>query len=243
MLLTFLGTGAADWNGTDEKGECRRFTSTLLDRRILIDVTKTVLDGIKDSSLITDVFFTHSHRDHFDMEALKALAPCRAYAHESWANEIEAEGVEVIPLQVGQAVETSGYTFLPMPSNHSTPKENEITLHYLVEYENKRLLYATDGAWLLNAEHRLIGSKTLSAVVFDATIGDIREGDWRIFEHNSLDMVRLMVKTLQKTGRLAEGAPVFLTHMARTLHPSQAEIERNAEAPLLACFDGMEAQI
>ena len=79
--------------------------------------------------------------------------------------------------------------------------------------------------------------------MFDATIGDGHEGDWRIFEHNSIDMVRLMLKTLYKTGRLREGAPVYLTHLARTLHGSQAELEARTEKPFVVCHDGMEAII
>ena len=37
LRLRFLGTGAADWNGKDERGELRRLSSVLLDNRILID--------------------------------------------------------------------------------------------------------------------------------------------------------------------------------------------------------------
>ena len=48
MKLTFLGTGAADWAGPDERGEYRRLTSTLLDGCLLIDVTATVLDEIPE---------------------------------------------------------------------------------------------------------------------------------------------------------------------------------------------------
>ncbi len=243
MKLTFLGTGAADWNGPDERGEYRRFTSTLLDGRLLIDVTKTVLDEMPDPAAITDVFFTHSHNDHFDMDALRALSPCRVYAHESWAGEIAGEGLTVVPLSVGKPVEAAGFTVIPMPSNHSTARANETTLHFLLEKDGRRLLYATDGAWLINGEHHIIGKKTLDAAVFDATIGDGHEGDFRIFEHNSIDMIRLMLKTLYKTGRLREGAPVYLTHLARTLHADQATLERQTEAPFVVCFDGMEAVV
>ena len=243
MKLTFLGTGAADWNGPDERGEYRRFTSTLLDGRLLIDVTRTVLDEIPDPAAITDVFFTHSHGDHFDMDALRALAPCRMYAHESWAGEIEGEGLTVVPLRIGTPVGAAGFAMIPMPSNHSTAREYETTLHYLIEKDGKRLLYATDGAWLLNAEHHIIGKKVLDGAVFDATIGDGHEGDFRIFEHNSIDMIRLMLKTLYKTGRLREGAPVYLTHLARTLHGTQAELEARTEKPFIVCYDGMEAAI
>lgn len=242
MYIHFLGTGAADWHEPDERGEYRRLTSTLLDGSTLIDVTQTVLDEL-DPIKISAVLFTHSHRDHFDPQSLKMLTPCRVYAHESWAGEIGGSGLEVIPLRIGEPVNVNGFTVLPMPSNHSTDRPYETTLHYLIEKEGKRLLYATDGAWLLNAEHRLIGDRKLDAAVFDATIGDSCEGDWRIFEHNSLDMVRLMVKTMLKTGRLKADAPVYLTHLARTLHPAQAEIVSRLQRPLIACFDGMEAEI
>ena len=225
------------------KGEERRFTSTLINGTLLIDVTKSVLDSIDDPSAVTDVAFTHSHSDHFDIESLKALAPCNVYAHESWANEISGEGLKVHALRIAEPVSTSGITLIPMPSNHSTERKYETTLHYIIETENERLLYATDGAWLLNAEHKIIGDKVFDASVFDATIGDEFEGDYRIFEHNSIEMVRLMVKTLTKTGRLRKGTPVFLTHFARTLHPSQKEIEASLKPPFVACYDGLEARI
>ena len=93
MKITFLGTGAADWKGVNERGEYRRNTSTRLDDALLIDVNQTVLDQIKDPEKITDVFFTHSHEDHFSRAALQSLAPCRVYAHESWAGEIAGEGL------------------------------------------------------------------------------------------------------------------------------------------------------
>lgn len=243
MKLYFPGTGAADWNGPDERGECRRFTSTLVDGCLLIDLNPDVLPLI-DRSAVSTVIFTHSHGDHFDPDALRTLAPCTVYAHESWAGEISGEGLTVIPLVIGRNVLLpTGHTITPLPANHSTERSYEQPLHYLVEKDDVRLLYATDGAWLLNRAHHIIGNRKLHAAVFDATIGDAADGDWRIFEHNSIDMVRLMVKSLRKQGRLSENAPVFLTHMARTLHGSQAEIEAGLECPLVAAYDGFAAEI
>ena len=243
MKLHFLGTGAADWNGMNEHGECRRFTSTLIDGCLLIDVNPDVLSMI-DKAAVRAVIFTHSHRDHFNPEALRALAPCAVYAHESWADEITGEGLSVFPLKIGEdVILPTGHTITPMPANHSTEKKYEQPLHYLVEKDGTRILYATDGASLLNQEHHIIGNKVLHAAVFDATIGDGFDGDYRVFEHNSIDMVRLMTATLIKQGRLAQDAPVFLTHMARTLHGTQAEIEAKLEKPLIACYDGMKAEI
>ena len=243
MKLTFLGTGAADWNGPDARGEYRRLTSTLIDGSLLIDVTHTVDDMIENPAAITDVLFTHSHDDHFDLDALRALAPVCVYAHESWAGEITGEGLTVVPLRIGESVQAGGFTVTPMASHHSTGKDYETTLHYLIEKNGQTLLYATDGAWMLNRARRLIGALPLDAAVFDATIGDIVKGDYRVFEHNSLDMVRLMTATLRSVGVLRESAPVFLTHMARTLHPDQKTLEASLQPPFIACYDGMTAEI
>ena len=243
MKLLFLGTGGSDWNGPDERGEYRRHASALLDGRLLIDVTQSVLDMIPDPAAVTDVFFTHSHNDHFDPEALKALAPCRVYAHESWADVLAGDGFSVIPLQVNEPVQAAGFTVIPMPANHYADRENETTLHYLIEKDGKRLLYATDGGWLTTRENQIIGTKALDAVVFDATVGDGYSDDSQIFHHNSVDMIRLMRGALVKTGRLKESSPVYLTHLSRALHGTQAELDRQIERPLIVCYDGMSASI
>ena len=64
MKLHFLGTGAADWNGPDERGEYRRLTSTLIDDSLLIDYTKTASDMMPADSTVTHILITHSHSDH-----------------------------------------------------------------------------------------------------------------------------------------------------------------------------------
>ena len=243
MELLFLGTGGSDWNGPDERGEYRRHASALLDNSLLIDLTGSVLDQIPDPAAVTDVFFTHSHDDHFDPEALKVLAPRRVYAHESWADVLAGDGLTVVPLKTGVPVLAAGFTVVLMPSNHYADRANETTLHYLIEKEGKRLLYATDGGWLTTRENQLIGTKTLDAIVFDATVGDGYSDDFQVFHHNSVEMIRLMRGALIKTGRLRETTPVFLTHLSRILHESQAVLERQLERPLIPCFDGMRIEI
>ena len=65
LLVRFLGTGAADWNGVDERGELRRLSSVLLDNRILIDFTPSDADMLPSGFMRPDaVFYTHSHSDH-----------------------------------------------------------------------------------------------------------------------------------------------------------------------------------
>ncbi len=240
MKLHFLGTGAADWKGPDERGEHRRMTSTLIDNALLIDLTEEALPQIPSDAQIADVLITHSHDDHFSVAALEQLHPARVYIHESWAQEISIPGVEVCPVKVGQWIRAGAFEVLPMPSNHSTSRTYETTLHYIIRRDEQTFLYALDGAWLLNEELKLMQGMTLCGAAMDATIGDGHEGDFRVFEHNSIEMVRIMTDTMKHTGLLAADAPVFLTHLARTLHPAQKKLEESLSFPFIACHDGLE---
>lgn len=243
MKIRFLGTGAADWKGPDARGEHRRLTSTLIGDSLLIDFTGTAADMLPDPSAIRHILITHSHGDHFDPEAISSLAPIVLFAHESWADEINLPDIEVCPVAVGQWIQADDFSFMPLPSNHSTNRPYEQTVNYVIRQGDQLFLYATDGAWLPNLAMHLMKGMTLTGMAIDATIGDGHAGDYRIFEHNSLPMIRIMTETMKKTGLLAPEAKVFLTHMARTLHGTQQEIEDSLSAPFVACFDGMETEI
>ena len=76
----------------------------------------------------------------------------------------------------------------------------------------------------------------------EATMGMDDEIDFRIFTHSSVGLVERTCKVLSQTGRYTppEGQPVYLTHMARTLHGTQAELDANLPKPLKAAYDGLE---
>lgn len=240
----FLGTGAADWDQRQPDGELRRFTSTLIDGHILMDFTSAGFDLLGERQADVDtVFLTHSHPDHFEPEAIERLAagrtePLILYAHRSIASEIRTAQVNVIPLDTENPVSCGPYKVMPLPSNHASLREYEQTLHYLF-FGPRSFLYALDGGWLSNREAKLIRGTALDAVIMDCTIGDGYEGDCRIFEHNSLPMIRIMEQTLRKTGMMKQAAPLILTHFAKTLHPSQAELQASLSPLQLAAYDGL----
>ncbi|MBR2353844.1 MAG: hypothetical protein IKA76_05005, partial [Clostridia bacterium] len=68
--------------------------------------------------------------------------------------------------------------------------------------------------------------------------GDV-PGDYRIFEHNNLNMVVEMKAALEKHVRR-----FFISHMARTLHTSHGELrERMRRHGIEVAYDGYEIEI
>lgn len=238
MIFKFLGTGAADYPKHSDAPGRRRYTSTLVDGELLIDGTDSVADFLDEIRGVKAIMYTHSHKDHYDAEFKLRLAPESAFCEKSWAAECGAS-----PVVPGTAFRAAGFTVMPVPSNHSTERTGEITLNYILEKDAERVLYATDGAWLTNrCYHEIKKGAPLDACVFDGTVGDAFPDDWRIFEHNTLPMVRSMRSGLLRAGLLKENAPVIVTHLARTLHPDHETLvkhEKETGGCLIFAFDGM----
>ncbi len=264
MEWILLGTGAADWQKPRENGEYRGYTSALLDSHILLDCTEHSLRKMQELGIewaqVTDLFFTHSHDDHCDVEAVQAIAearqkvhgsPLRIYGEGSWIQTLfapEESCWQVSRLSAYEEVSCGDYRLLPLAANHRTERETEIALSYLVRRGGHAVLYALDGAWMLNKTWQVLRKTTIDAWIVDCTIGDGHEGDYRIFEHNSLPMVRAMANTLMaKTPYgppvLKQGAPIILNHLAKTLHPCQEELEQRLQPPFVVARDGMRFRI
>lgn len=259
LRLRFLGTGAADWNGKDERGELRRLSSVLLDNRILIDFTKTAMDMVPEGLKPETIFYTHSHGDHFNAEAALTLGIRTAYVSETWwdqaeksfqaaSKKLEIEKPLVIPVCTGQPIPLGDITFIPLPANHATSYLREQTLIYLVEKGEVRMLYATDTGGIPAVAARMAGidahvsGKPITALVMEATMGLEYEEDFRLYTHSSVALVKRTVDVLISTNRYNHkpNQPVYLTHMARSLHGTQAELDANLPTPLRAAYDGLE---
>lgn len=249
--ILFLGTGAADWTADTPGDEHRDFSSVLVDGSILIDCTaaaprKMAALGIH-AAAVSDVLLTHGHVDHFDPRAVEALAGLRlratgqllrVHADGALTAALDSRAMEVHPLTAGQAFGVGRYRITPLAANHPATYPGEQPLHYRFADGPLMWLYATDGAWMTYDAFALLRPHPLSGLVVDCTIGDGHEGDYRIFEHNSLPMVRLMTAALLQSGILAPEAPVVLTHLARTLHPGQARLDEALRFPFRAAYDG-----
>ncbi len=257
--LLFLGTGAADWANKYppsekqlERGEVRGMSSMLVNGQILIDCGPTVLDVMNRYNVnpaeITDILLTHTHADHFHQDAILAIAdardaklgPLRFWAHsEALKRAPKSTRVEKCPVEIGKTFKMHGFGITGLESNHLVGSSKEKCLYYLLEGEQRNLLYATDGSWLLKSTWQYLQKKRLDALIWDATVGE-RAGDYRIFEHNDLTMIRHMNQTLKNRKIIKPDARIVLTHMARTLHPSHTQLEEKLlPEGLIPAYDGM----
>lgn len=224
MKLFFLGTGAADWpleRPADYK-EFRRLSSAIIDDTLLIDPGPQVLEALETYGK-TDVKYiinTHSHSDHYNENTLKTL--CDA-------------GAEFVKLQPGEQVQLGKYTITAHKANHGTSTD---AVHFMISDGQRTVFYGLDSAWLLYDEVQAIKKTKPDLAVFDATIGDC-PGDYRIFEHNNLNMVLEMKKTLDPyMGK------VCISHMAMTLHTDHKTLAENmAKHGIIAACDGLELDV
>ena len=260
MLVRFLGTGAADWNGPDNRGEQRRLSSILVDKTVLFDFTAGNIEMIPAGLKPEVVFYTHSHNDHYHPESALKIGVKKVYLSQTWydiakadfekaSKKMNVQMPELIPLYIGQAVHVDGLRVTPLPASHATSKLFEQTLIFLIEKSEARVMYATDTAGIPAVAARLAGidahdpnGKPLTGLIMEATMGMDHDNDYRIFAHSSVGMVHRAVEVLQKTKRYlpVNDQPVYLTHMARTLHGTQAELDAALPYPLKAAYDGLE---
>ncbi len=259
LSVRFLGTGAADWNGRDDRGELRRLSSVLLDRKVLIDYTDTASDMIPSGCHPETIFYTHSHGDHYRPAAALKLGIKKVFLSQTWydtarmdfqkaAKELNLPMPTLIPIYTGQAIEVGDLTITPVPANHATGLLMEQALMYLVEKGKTRLLYATDTGGIPAVSSRLIGidahqkGTPITALIMEATMGIGHEVDFRLYTHSSVALVEQIVKVLLQTERYTPrpGQFVYLTHMARTLHGTQKELDTALPSPLKAAYDGLE---
>ena len=249
MELTFLGTGAADF----AKDLCepsmkkldkniRRSSALLLNRNLLIDCGPHLCDELElcqiDPCGIEHILLTHEHGDHFSVQSLGELAIRKGGPIYLWHSEQidlpQVDGVIFCPLAAEQTYEIGGCLVTPLGANHTRG-----ALHFSLESEGKKLFYGCDGAWLLMPTYYYMKNKAYDVMVMDATVGDY-EGDYRMAEHNSIPMIRMMKKSFLTYGIATDTTKIILSHLARTLHkPYEQTCMLVKDDGFTVAYDGM----
>lgn len=249
MRITFLGTGAADFLPSLENEDrytvakdIRRCTATMLDKDTLIDCGPHLMDEIKihniEPKCIKNVLVTHNHSDHFSPDELQELQKrCGGILHV-WHNKADVMprlvGVELHPMQLHQTYNVGDFLVTPLGANH-----DKGAVHFSIVKGDKKLFYGCDGAWFLTDTFLYMRDQKYNMMILDATVGDY-VGDFRLAEHNSIPMLRLMIPSFKTWSVADEHTVIVLDHLARTLHKSYEETcELVKEDGFVVAYDGM----
>lgn len=85
--------------------------------------------------------------------------------------------------------------------------------------------------------------QAFDVMIMDTTVGDY-EGDYRMAEHNSIPMIRMMEKSFRTVGIATEKTKIVLDHLAGTLHkPYEVLCETVKPDGYIVAFDGMQMTI
>lgn len=224
MKIHFLGTGAGDWplQKSENMLEFRYHASALLDDVLLIDpgpnALKAMIEQMIDKTKIKYIINTHKHFDHYSEDTVHELS--------EYATFFDIKG--------GETINIGNYSVSAFKANHGTCID---AVHFIISDGASRIFYGMDGAWLMYDEVLAIKKSGVDLAVLDGTVGFIG-GDYRIFEHNNLNMV------IEIKNSLKDYIKTFcINHMAMTLHTDHQTLQENLKKhDILVAYDGMEIE-
>lgn len=217
MKLHFLGTGADDWKFERDRDnpEYRRNSSMLVNGDLLVDPGACIFEfaetfgHIDLYSGVKNVVCTHKHSDHYNEGTLNRL------------------GMALTEFNIFEPTEVGDYIITSVPANHRTAEDPR---HLIIEEKStgKRIFYGLDGAWQTYETAKYLRKQKFDMMLFDATLGTREDTggilDYRIFEHNSIEMVEMLCNTYKKNCSI-----FYISHMAKTLHRSHKELSEYME--------------
>lgn len=167
-----------------------KHSGILIDDKVLIDLGEKEYLNYNPSFVV----FTHLHPDHafFVRNNNKLKQEIDAYAPES------SEQIENLQVVTGP-FEKNGYKFTPIPVIHSLKVKS---LAYIIEKDDKRLLYTGDVAWIEKKYQENLGK--LDMVITEGSFikkgGVIRKdkNTGKIFGHTGIpDLIKMFSRHSQ----------------------------------------------
>lgn len=252
MKVLFIGTGAADWVLKERKGNefFRRLTAVRINEDFMIDCSGDTKDFIETDGgnldKVENLVISHTHSDHYSPEAITDLlrSDVRVWA-ESEAEKMILSDMPTLKestLEMFKENKVGKYTVIPVPASHSVADRNQTPSNFIISDGEKTLFWGCDGAWIPNYSWHEMKKYKYDLIILDGTLGD-GEGDYRIFEHNNLRMVKEMADTIRSQELLKENGKIIISHMSRYAHKEHEEVVKQlAPANIDVAYDGLEIE-
>lgn len=249
MKITFMGTGAADWDISKRKnGEFfRRLSGVLINDDLMIDCSADIVDFAEKNSFklsdVTSLLITHSHSDHFEPETIEKLLSEKVniWTEKNTADMVQKSlsGFNIHEIELFKPYQIDKYTVTALPANHISNDISQQPVHYIIQSEDKTIFWGCDGAWFLEKTWYEMRKFSFDYVVLDGTLGN-KEGDYRIFEHNNLSMVKEISAAIRECSMLKENGKIIISHMSKYSHDEHEILtDQMNKMGITVAYDGM----
>lgn len=246
----------------------RKMASVLINDDLIIDLgpdTQTAMTMYdKDMGNIKYLLQTHIHLDHYFEQHLITRIPymkmknqhlLNIYAHPSClqimsdrisryedADLISEKGQKTLLVKsniinAGEVKQADKYLIKAIETTHDTKHGS---LLYLVEYEGKRVLYATDTPPLTDEALEQLKDTFVDCVLLDHTFGDIEY----YFSHLNEKLFLEQIGKLRSINCIKDSTLIYATHISHDGNGTHDECEEIAlKNGYLVAYDGMEINL
>lgn len=239
--------------------DIRTRSSAIIDDVMLIDVApefsqQLLRDGL-DANGITDLLFTHTHPDHFNVGDLFSRMEGYGFELEGplavFGNDRAINGcAAVLPgftkhrfefncLPPFVTVESHGYRLTPLLANHA---KWELCYVWLIEKEGKTLFYGHDSGWFPEQTWQWLAGKSLDLVVLECTYGF--NGNDRSDNHMSLETVFAAQQKLRDMHCLHDASQMVVSHISHSGGLMHEELVAACRANhITVAYDGLIVEL
>ncbi|WP_261639955.1 MBL fold metallo-hydrolase [Erwinia mallotivora] len=268
MQVNFLGTGASEGIPNPfcschicelsriHKGyDIRTRSSVVIDNRLQIDIapeyTYQLMRDCLDAREITNLFFTHTHPDHFNIGELYSRMvgfshnishPLNVFGNDLAITKCAAllenfshERIKLHKIVPFTTTETHGYRITPLLANHALW---EFCYVYLIEKDSKVVFYGHDSGWFPELTWRYLKNYKIDLCILECTIG--YNSNNRTDGHMSFETIIDVKEKLKSSGCLNKTSEIILSHISHNVKMNHAEIESNMSPhDIKVAYDGL----
>lgn len=245
----------------------RKRSSLLIDDQILIDLGPDCVTSLnmydKDISKIKYLLQTHPHSDHFDAghfvtrwsEYATVNAPhLDIFAHSKCFKKMDEmikqnEDIDIFnpdwqkdlnislnSIKHSECVNLNEYNVTAVESLHDT---NQGSLLYLIEKDNKKILYATDTTPFSEKALSLLSNQQINCLILDHTYGNVENCGGHLNEKQFRDEI----SKLKNVKAISNSTRIFATHISHEGCSYHEEMATLTHGLYEIAYDGLEFEV
>ncbi len=232
----------------------RKRASILIDDTILIDLGSDVLTAMqmygKNITKVKTLLQTHPHSDHFDAghfvtrmtdyictntNNLNIIAShkCLNFMdimiknnedvdifNKKWQDDLK---ITLYPINYSECITIDDYKITAIESLHDVRQGSVL---YLIEKDNKKMLYATDTTLLSDNAYKVLENKKLDLLILDQTYGNVENCGGHLNEKQFIETLSKM----QSLNIITKTTKIYATHISHEGNPPHEEMQKRCKA-------------